>query len=64
MDEIADLIEALGEDADNDGLLFSGDLHPLTLHRMLDELVPMLRGRGILRSEFASGGLQANLSSF
>ena len=42
--------EALGEDADNDGLLFSGDLHPVTLHRMLDELVPMLRGRGILRS--------------
>lgn len=62
--EIADLIEELGEDADNDGLLFSGDLHPVTLHRMLDELVPVLRRRGILRSEFAPGGLQANLSSF
>jgi len=37
-------------------LLFSGDLHPATLHGMLDELVPVLRSRGILRSEFASGG--------
>ncbi|MGC5221923.1 hypothetical protein ACPW96_04895 [Micromonospora sp. DT81.3] len=63
-EEIADLVEELGEDADNDGLLFSGDLHPVTLHRMLDELVPVLRRRGILRSEFATGGLRENLSSF
>ncbi|MFE1665663.1 LLM class flavin-dependent oxidoreductase [Microbacterium sp. P02] len=63
-DEIADLIEELGEEADNDGLLFSGDLHPVTLHRMLDDLVPILRRRGILRTDFAPGGLRANLSSF
>lgn len=60
--EIADLIEELGEDADNDGLLFSGDLHPVTLHRMLDDLVPILRRRGILRSEFGNVGLRENLS--
>lgn len=63
-DEIADLIERLGDDADNDGLIFSGDLHPVTIHRALDELVPILRRRGILRSEFSDGGLRANLSSF
>ena len=36
-EELADLIQALGDDADNDGLIFSGDLHPVTLHRALDE---------------------------
>ena len=60
-EEIADFIEELGDDADNDGLLLSGDLHPVTLHRMLDDLVPVLRRRGILRDELAPGGLRANL---
>jgi FMN-dependent oxidoreductase (nitrilotriacetate monooxygenase family) len=63
-DELADLIEALGDDADNDGLIFSGDLHPVTLHRALDELVPILRRRGILRDDYRSGGLSANLAGF
>ncbi|GAB3601107.1 NtaA/DmoA family FMN-dependent monooxygenase [Microbacterium tumbae] len=63
-DEIADLIESLGDDADNDGLIFSGDLHPVTIHRALDELVPILRRRGILRSEFTGAGLRADLSAF
>jgi FMN-dependent oxidoreductase (nitrilotriacetate monooxygenase family) len=63
-DELADLIERLGDDADNDGVLLWGDLHPVTVHRMLDELVPILRRRGILRSEYADGGLLANLRSF
>lgn len=63
-EEIADLIERLGEEAGNDGLLFSGDLHPVTIHRTLGELVPILRRRGILRSEFVDGGLRANLSAF
>lgn len=63
-DEIADVIEALGDDAGNDGLIFSGDLHPVTLHRALDDLVPTLRRRGILRSEYVDGGLRANLSAF
>jgi alkanesulfonate monooxygenase SsuD/methylene tetrahydromethanopterin reductase-like flavin-dependent oxidoreductase (luciferase family) len=62
--ELADLIEHLGEEADNDGVLFWGDLHPVTVHRMLDELAPILRRRGILRSEFAPGGLKANLQAF
>lgn len=63
-DELADVIEALGDDAENDGVIFSGDLHPVTLHRALDDLVPILRRRGILRSEYADGGLRANLSAF
>lgn len=62
--ELADLIENLGEEADNDGVLLWGDLHPVTVHRMLDELVPILRRRGILRTEYSSGGLRGNLSSF
>jgi alkanesulfonate monooxygenase SsuD/methylene tetrahydromethanopterin reductase-like flavin-dependent oxidoreductase (luciferase family) len=62
--EFADLIEDLGENADNDGILLWGDLHPVTVHRILDELVPILRRRGILRSEFGGGGLRANLSDF
>jgi FMN-dependent oxidoreductase (nitrilotriacetate monooxygenase family) len=63
-EELADLIEDLGESADNDGVLLWGDLHPVTVHRMLDELVPILRRRGILRSEFGGGGLRANLRDF
>jgi FMN-dependent oxidoreductase (nitrilotriacetate monooxygenase family) len=62
--ELADLIENLGEAADNDGVLLWGDLHPVTVHRMLDELVPILRRRGILRRDFGGGGLRANLRDF
>lgn len=63
-EEFADVIEELGESADNDGVLLWGDLHPVTVHRMLDDLVPILRRRGILRSEFGGGGLRANLRDF
>lgn len=62
-DEFADLIEELGEWG-NDGVLLWGDLHPVTVHRMLDELVPILRRRGILRRDFVPGGLHANLRAF
>ncbi|QJU55571.1 LLM class flavin-dependent oxidoreductase [Herbiconiux sp. KACC 21604] len=63
-DEIADFIEEFGEEADNDGFIFSGDLHPVTVHRMLDELVPILRRRGILRRSYGGGGLRGNLRDF
>lgn len=63
-EEIADVIQALGDDADNDGLIFSGDFHPVTLHRALDELVPVLRRRGILRTEHTGQGLRADLTAF
>jgi FMN-dependent oxidoreductase (nitrilotriacetate monooxygenase family) len=62
-DEFADLIERLGDDADNDGVLLWGDLHPVTVHRLLDDLVPILRRRGILRSEY-SATLRQNLNDF
>lgn len=62
-DEFADLIEELGTWG-NDGVLLWGDLHPVTVHRVLDELVPILRRRGILRTEFVPGGLHANLRAF
>jgi FMN-dependent oxidoreductase (nitrilotriacetate monooxygenase family) len=62
-EEFADMIEELG-DWGNDGVLLWGDFHPVTLHRTLDELVPVLRRRGILRREYVEGGLQANLRAF
>lgn len=62
-EEFADLIEELGSWG-NDGVLLWGDLHPVTVHRMLDELVPVLRRRGILRRELLDGGLHANLRAF
>lgn len=61
--ELADRIEELGTWG-NDGVLLWGDLHPVTVHRMLDELVPILRRRGILRTDYTGGGLRANLHSF
>lgn len=63
-DELADVIENLGDAADNDGVLLWGDLHPVTVHRMLDELVPILRRRGVLRTEYGSSGLRGNLLDF
>jgi alkanesulfonate monooxygenase SsuD/methylene tetrahydromethanopterin reductase-like flavin-dependent oxidoreductase (luciferase family) len=62
-DEFADLIETLASWG-NDGVLLWGDLHPVTVHRTLDRLVPILRRRGLLRDEYVDGGLQANLSAF
>lgn len=62
-EEFADLVEELGEWG-NDGVLLWGDLHPVTLHRTLDRLVPILRSRGLLRTEYADGGLAANLRAF
>lgn len=62
--DLADLVEEMGEEADNDGFLLSGDLHPVTVHRMLDDLVPELRRRGVLRRELGDGGLRANLFDF
>ncbi|MBN9239910.1 MAG: oxidoreductase [Micrococcales bacterium 70-64] len=63
-EELANVIEELGDSADNDGVLLWGDLHPVTVHRMLDELVPILRRRGILRTGYPAGGLNAALSEF
>jgi alkanesulfonate monooxygenase SsuD/methylene tetrahydromethanopterin reductase-like flavin-dependent oxidoreductase (luciferase family) len=63
-EELADLFEELGEQADNDGFLLWGDIHPVTVHRLLDDLVPILRRRGILRTEYGGGGLLANLRDF
>ena len=63
-DELADLFEELGEQADNDGFLLWGDIHPVTVHRLLDDLVPILRRRGILRTEYGTGGLLSNLKDF
>ena len=63
-EEFADLIERLGDEADNDGLLLWGDLHPVTVHRLLDELVPILRRRGVLRTEYGGGGILGNLQDF
>ncbi|KZE91867.1 LLM class flavin-dependent oxidoreductase [Microbacterium sp. TNHR37B] len=62
-DEFADLIDELG-DWGNDGILLWGDLHPVTIHRTLDELVPVLRRRGILRRDLIDGGLHATLRAF
>ncbi|WIB62417.1 LLM class flavin-dependent oxidoreductase [Curtobacterium sp. MCBD17_040] len=63
-DEFADFAEELGDDADNDGFILSGDLHPVAVTRMLADLVPVLRRRGLLRREFGDGGLRANLTDF
>lgn len=64
VEQIADFIEAFGADADNDGFIFSGDLHPVTVHRYLDQLVPVLRRRELLRTSFGNGGVRANLLDF
>lgn len=60
--ELADRIEEFGTWG-NDGVLLWGDLHPVTVHRTLDELVPILRRRGILRRDYEAG-LRANLRPF
>ncbi|ARC56123.1 Nitrilotriacetate monooxygenase component A [Frondihabitans sp. 762G35] len=64
VEQVADFLEELGDDADNDGFIFNGDLHPSTVHRTLDALVPVLRRRGILRSSFGGRGLRSHLNDF
>lgn len=61
-EELADRIDEYGSWG-NDGVLLWGDLHPVTVHRTLDELVPILRRRGILRREYEPT-LRANLRPF
>ncbi|MES2169533.1 MAG: LLM class flavin-dependent oxidoreductase, partial [Actinomycetota bacterium] len=61
VEQVADFIETLGDDAGNDGFIFSGDLHPVTIHGYLDRLVPELRRRGVLRSEWGDHGTRSNL---
>ncbi|YAL83683.1 LLM class flavin-dependent oxidoreductase [Dermacoccaceae bacterium W4C1] len=63
-EQIADFVEELGVEADNDGFILNGDLHPVTVHRTLGELVPVLRRRGLLRESLSTGGLRANLFEF
>jgi FMN-dependent oxidoreductase (nitrilotriacetate monooxygenase family) len=63
-EEIADYVEQQGDDTGNDGFLFWSDLHPVSVHHILDRLVPVLRRRGVLRNEFGGGGLRANLRDF
>ena len=62
-EEFADLVEELGTWG-NDGVLLWGDLHPVTVHRVLDDLVPILRRRGILRRSSTGEGLRADLRAF
>lgn len=62
-EDFADLVEELGTWG-NDGVLLWGDLHPVTVHRTLDELVPVLRRRCILRREYTGAGLRTDLAAF
>ncbi len=63
-DEVADFVELLGDEADNDGFILNGDLHPVGVHAQLGQLVPTLRRRGLLRDHLSDGGLRENLFDF
>lgn len=62
--EIADHLAQLGEEVGGDGFLFTGQVHPANIHRILDPLVPELRQRGVLREALGTEGLRANLRAF
>ena len=55
-DEIAEHLGELGEAVGGDGFLFTGQVHPAHVHRTLDPLVPALRRRGLIRTEFGGCG--------
>jgi len=63
-DEIADHLGELGAAVGGDGFLFTGQVHPANVHRTLDALVPALRRRGLIRTEFSGRGLRQNLLDF
>jgi FMN-dependent oxidoreductase (nitrilotriacetate monooxygenase family) len=63
-DQVAEHLGELGEAVGGDGFLFTGQVHPAHVHRTLDPLVPALRRRGLIRTEFGDGGLRANLADF
>jgi len=63
-DQVADQLGELGDAVGGDGFLFTGQVHPAHVHRVLDPLVPALRRRGLLRTELGDGGLRSNLADF
>ncbi|MFT4042701.1 MAG: NtaA/DmoA family FMN-dependent monooxygenase [Gordonia sp. (in: high G+C Gram-positive bacteria)] len=63
-DEIADYIEAFGEESGHAGFLFNFNVDPWNVHNLLGRLVPVLKRRGILRSEFSGTSLRSHLSDF
>ena len=63
-EQVAEHLGELGSTVGGDGFLFTGQVHPSHLHRTLDPLVPALRRRGLIRTDFGDGGLRANLTDF
>lgn len=62
--EVADRLEEFAEQTSADGYLLTGHVHPASVHRVLDPLVPELRRRGLIRSELGTKGARANLFEF
>lgn len=63
-EEIADYIERFGEQAGHAGFLFNFNVDPTNVYKVLGDLVPVLRKRGILRREYAGDTLRTNLTDF
>lgn len=63
VDEVADHIESF-EDVGNDGFLINENIDPTSVHEILGRLVPELKRRGILRTEYGDGTLYDNLHDF
>ncbi|MBO1901772.1 NtaA/DmoA family FMN-dependent monooxygenase [Leucobacter weissii] len=63
-EEIADHVEELVDTTALDGVLFDFNVDPESLFGTLVPLVPVLRRRGLLRTEYGSTSLRENLNEF
>lgn len=64
VEQIADHIESFGAASGHSGFLFNFNVDPTSVFRVLGDLVPELRRRGILRREHSGDSLRDNLCDF
>jgi FMN-dependent oxidoreductase (nitrilotriacetate monooxygenase family) len=61
---IADSMEAVMDHVGGDGFLITGPLVPDSVLAIVDRLVPALRERGLVRTEYSSNLLRENVNAF
>jgi FMN-dependent oxidoreductase (nitrilotriacetate monooxygenase family) len=64
IEQIADQMGEVMADVGGDGFLFSGYLKPRVLAEIVDDLIPALQRRGLVRTEYPHDTFRANLMEF
>jgi alkanesulfonate monooxygenase SsuD/methylene tetrahydromethanopterin reductase-like flavin-dependent oxidoreductase (luciferase family) len=63
-DECASIMQEAMEEIGGDGFLITGPLVPRYVNSVVDELVPVLQKRGLVRTEYTHEHLRDNVMEF